>query len=285
LVFLILIVLSTLHLDPVLSRLSGGFAAAGYAAVAVYIFFQFPGASAGEKVWTYSTSFSYSALLLLGGFAAGAVAIQIREYVVAALRDVENQAKIQGLQHDLHVARSIQQGLLPKSPPQIDGFDIAGWNQPADETGGDYYDWQQLADGRVAVTIADVTGHGIGPALGMAVCRAYARAVLAADPDLQRFLDRLNQLLYEDLPAEKFVTLVTGLLDPRAARLQLISAGHGPLLFYSSEQQSFCCYDAQGLPLGLLPGYDYDRPQVSELRPRRYPGVGNRRLHRMGEHG
>jgi serine phosphatase RsbU (regulator of sigma subunit) len=143
----------------------------------------------------------------------------------------------------------------------VDGFDIAGWNQPAAETGGDYFDWQPLTDGSLAVTIADVTGHGIGPALGMAVCRAYARAGFVIEKDLQRLLGRLNKLLYEDLPPEKFVTLAAGLLKPGASTLDLISAGHGPLLFYSAADDGFRSLDAQGPPLGLLPQAPYGGPQ------------------------
>jgi len=186
------------------------------------------------------------------------VARQIREYVVAELDDAENRAKLAQIQHDLGMARSIQQGLFPTTTPRVEGFEVAGWNQPADETGGDYYDWQQLPDGRLAVIVADATGHGIGPALIMSACRAYSRAGLAADANLQTLLNHLNQLLYEDLPSDKFVTLVAGIVDPRGGAGQLISAGHGPLVFYSAAEDAFYCFDAQGPPLGLMPGLRYD---------------------------
>jgi serine phosphatase RsbU (regulator of sigma subunit) len=261
LAYFLFIILSTLHLNPDLSRLSGAFAAAGYGAIATYIWILFPQVAAGEKMAVYGAAVSYAALLLLGGFAAGAVAGQIRQHVIAALHEVESRAKIAQLEHDLGVARSIQQGLLPKAAPDVTGFDIAGWNRAADETGGDYFDWQQLPDGRVAVTVGDVTGHGIGSALCMAACRAYARAGFATSPDLRILLCRMNQLLHEDLPAEKFVTLAVGLLDHKESTLQLISAGHGPLLFYSSTEDCFRTYEAQGLPLGLMPRANYSRPQ------------------------
>jgi serine phosphatase RsbU (regulator of sigma subunit) len=260
--YFLFIILSTLHLNPVLSRVAGVFSAAGYVAAATYIFLLFPEAAANNKLLVYGTSFSYAAFLLVGGFAAGAVAQQIRLHVVAALHEAESRATIAELEHDLGVARSIQQGLLPKAAPEIDGFDIAGWNQPADETGGDYYAWQQLADGQIAVTVADVTGHGIGSALCMAACHAYERAALATEPDLRSFLRRMNQLLYEDLPTEKFVTLVTGVLKPAEATLHLISAGHGPLVFYSSGDNCFHSYDAQGVPLGLMPRASYSGPHM-----------------------
>jgi serine phosphatase RsbU (regulator of sigma subunit) len=261
LIYLLFTILSTLHLDPALSRLSGIFSAAGYAAVAVYIFVKFPETAAAAPLVVYGISISYIALLLLGGFAAGAVALQIRRHVLAALRDAENRAKIAEFEHDLGMARSIQQGLFPTSAPHIPGFEVAGWNQPADETGGDYYDWQQLEDGRVAVTVADVTGHGIGSALMMSACRAYARAGLATEPDVQKLLNHLNPLLHYDLPEEKFVTLAAALLDPQYAAGQLISAGHGPLLFYAAAEDSFYSFEAQGPPLGLLPRIPYGGPE------------------------
>ncbi len=261
--YFVLIILSTLHLDTLLSRFAGYFAAAGYASASLFVFVLKPASVTGDELFAYGASFSYVILLGVAGFAAGEVATQLRLHVNTALEEAESRAK---LERDLSIARRIQQGLLPKEPPQVEGFDIAGWNKPADDTGGDYYDWQQLADGRTAVTIADVTGHGIGPALGMAGCRAYARAGLAIQRDLPCFLSRLNQLLYDDLPPEKFVTLAAGSLNPGDATLELISAGHGPLIFYSSEEDRFYNYDAQGPPLGLLPRFTYGEPQKLKFR-------------------
>jgi serine phosphatase RsbU (regulator of sigma subunit) len=266
-VYFLFIVLSTLHLDSGLSRLAGVFAAAGYAAAAMYVFLEFPTEATSEATLAYATSFSLVGLLLLGGFAAGSVADQIRKHVLAALREAESRATMAQLKHEMGVARSIQQGLLPKSAPEIQGFDVAGWNQPADETGGDYFDWQQLADGRLVVTVADVTGHGIEPALCMASCRAYARSIFAERPELRSAFGRLNQLLYEDLPSERFVTLAAGLLDPEEATMGLISAGHGPLLFYLSAEKRFRSYDAQGLPLGISPNSGYASPQTLNFCP------------------
>jgi serine phosphatase RsbU (regulator of sigma subunit) len=188
------------------------------------------------------------------------VAQQIQDHVVAALRDAEHRARIAQFEHDLGMAKSIQQGLLPTEPPCLAGFEVAGWNRPADETGGDYFDWQQLTDGRVAVTIADVTGHGVGPALIMSACRAYARAGYALEGNLQTLASRLNRLLCEDLPEGKFVTFAAGLLDPQYRTLKLISAGHGPLIFYSAAQSTFYSMDAQGPPLGLLDNISYGEP-------------------------
>lgn len=264
LVYFLFILLSTLHLDSGLSRLCGIFSAASYGLVAVYACLRFPEETGSDRLVAYATWLSGFLLLFLGGLVAAAVAQQIRMHAITAIQEGESRAKVA---HDLAIAQSIQKGLLPQAPPRIDGFDIAGWNQPADETGGDYFDWQPLPDGGVALTIADVTGHGIGPALCMSACRAYARAGLTTVPDLRNFLASLNQLLYADLPSERFVTMAVGLLDAEKATLELISAGHGPLLFYLSAEDRFRSYDAQGLPLGLLPGSGYSSPQMLKFAP------------------
>ena len=95
-------------------------------------------------------------------------------------RLASEQASREKIEHDLDVAREIQRGLLPTAPPNLPGFEVAGWNRAADKTGGDFFDWLELPDGRTIVTVADVTGHGIGPALIVAVCRAYLRASASA---------------------------------------------------------------------------------------------------------
>jgi phosphoserine phosphatase len=77
----------------------------------------------------------------------------------------------------------------------------------------------------------------------------------------------MNQLLHEDLPAEKFVTLAVGVLNQREATLQLISAGHGPLLFYSFAEDCFHSYQAQGVPLGMLPRVNYCGPEAVRFAP------------------
>lgn len=193
---------------------------------------------------------TYAVVILIGGIIAAAVAGQIRTHVRTALREAETRREVERLEHDLGIARSIQQGLLPQNPPQLDGFEIAGWNQPADQTGGDYFDWQELADGRLAVSLADVTGHGIGPALVTAVCRAYARASFPSDSELESVMKQLNNLLFEDLPPERFVTFVVALLDPATSEIQLLSAGHAPLLLYTLADDLV----PMGSPLAFFPG-------------------------------
>ena len=180
---------------------------------------------------------------------------------------VEKAAR-QRIEYDLDIARRIQQGLLPTAKPDLPQYDIAGWSRAADKTGGDYYDWQSLSDGRFLISLADVSGHGIGPALMAAVCRAYARASVTADEqDLAPIMDRLNGLMVDDMPEGRFVTFVGVLLDPARHRVQMISAGHGPLFRCIASGDTLIESEADGLPLGLFSGNEYGPANEFALEP------------------
>lgn len=140
-------------------------------------------------------------------------------------------AKKQQLQRDLRLARDIQQGFLPKTNPTAPGYEIAGWNRPADDTGGDCYDFIPLANGKIALVVADATGHGIGPALVIAEFRALVRAMLSVTDDLPGIVARVNALLSADMMDGRFVTTFFGILDPAAHRIDYCSCGQGPILF------------------------------------------------------
>lgn len=171
------------------------------------------------------------------------------------------------IDRDLEIARTIQRGLLPQSSPSIEGFDVAGWSEAADQTGGDYYDWLPLSDGRLVVSLADVTGHGIGPALVTAVCRAYARATIDGRAPLVETVTRLNRLLCDDLPADRFVTYVVAVLDGEHGSVEVLSGGHGPLLFYEAATGEVRATPAQGIPLGLIHETDFEQPIDQRFAP------------------
>jgi hypothetical protein len=175
LAFFPFILLSVLRLTPRPCWVCGIVSALGYLAAAYVAGWHFsPGASGFTVTQTAVKHFAFM-LLITGALAAG-VAAEIRSHVEAALREAETQHQLKQVAHELQIARSIQQSLLPKVRPQVAGFQIAGWSRTADDTGGDFYDWKKLSDGRWVVVLADVTGHGIGPAILASVCRAYSRA-------------------------------------------------------------------------------------------------------------
>lgn len=184
------------------------------------------------------------------------------------LQLTEATAAKQKIEHQLEIAKTIQEGLLPKEMPHLPNFEISGWSKPADQTGGDYFDWLELPNGHVILTIGDVTGHGIGPALVTAASRAYARATFQPGESLDSAVGRLNDLLHGDLKGERFVTLVACLLDPQSRQMKLLAAGHGPLLFYSCRRDALdVMVDSQGMPLGIMDNGEYDRPVDLQFEP------------------
>ncbi|MBX3395440.1 MAG: SpoIIE family protein phosphatase [Phycisphaerae bacterium] len=186
---------------------------------------------------------------------------------VAVQRQIllEHFAQKQRLESDLNIARDIQRELIPKSAPDLDEFDIAGWNKPADQTGGDCFDYFMLPDGSLAMTIADATGHGIGPALMIAECRALFRATASMSTQLDQIIGRINDLLCDDLPDDRFVTAFFGILTPQRKRLSYLSAGHGPIIHYHRATGCIEELPANGVPLGIMREVDWPEPATFEM--------------------
>ncbi|MCP3958483.1 MAG: SpoIIE family protein phosphatase, partial [bacterium] len=178
-------------------------------------------------------------------------------------RLLEHYAEKRRLQQDLKLARSIQQALLPDGNPSVPGFDIAGWNDPADDTGGDFWDHHQLSNGALALGLADATGHGVGAALMMAACRSLFRASTSISRDLNEIVDRVNRLLYEDLTDSRSVTAVLGFLE--GDTLSFLSAGQGPVIRYVAAEDTFHRQNAHGIPLGILPDYKWPAAERFEM--------------------
>jgi phosphoserine phosphatase len=178
----------------------------------------------------------------------------------------ERIAKVK-LEHDMALAREIQQGLLPKETPDLKGFDIYGWSQPCDETGGDYFDYVPMDEGMLGLVIADVTGHGIGPALLMAGTRAFARATAALGGSVDRLLFLVNNLLAHDLGGGRFVTLFWGVLDANTRTFQYSSAGHGHAFICRRADDTLDELDSTAPPLGIMPGIKFPMGKTYELTP------------------
>jgi serine phosphatase RsbU (regulator of sigma subunit) len=254
------VLLSVMRLRPAFTLATGLAAAVIHLLLAVHAI-----VATDAAVATYPVYLAYSGILALTALAGWFVAREVRRHVLEAADEAaaheRAQRQVSGMRHDLNIAREIQLGLLPARPPELAGFDITGMNRPADQTGGDYYDWQALPDGRLAVVLADVSGHGIGPALVMAVCRAYARSTAPSAPDPAELLTRLNELLQGDLPADRFITFVVAVLDAHGSA-HLISAGHGPTLLYRAVTREVEQFDGDGIPLGVIPGEIYGPTNV-----------------------
>ncbi len=155
------------------------------------------------------------------------------------------------LEDEMELARDIQIGLMPKSPPDLPGFDLAGWSRPSLYAGGDFFDLFPWGEGNVGVMLGDAVGHGVGPALLGAEVRALVRALALHESRPDAVLTDANRLLAADVAEGRFVTLALAVADGAAGTIRYASAGQGPLLLLraSGEAENF---GSTGLPLGIL---------------------------------
>jgi sigma-B regulation protein RsbU (phosphoserine phosphatase) len=156
----------------------------------------------------------------------------------------------------MQLAAEIQSRLLPKQAPMLEGFSLAGWNRPARQVGGDYYDFLHLADGRLGLTVGDVSGKGVAAALLVSTLHSAVRLLLDRIEVGPALLARLNQHILESSAPNRFITLLLAELDPASAVLRYVNAGHNPGLLLGRDG-SLRTLGPGGLPLGLLPGSTY----------------------------
>ena len=180
---------------------------------------------------------------------------------------VEELLETGRMREQLELARKIQRGFLPKTPPGLHGFEIAGWNEPCHEAGGDYYDYLRIPGGRLALAIGDVSSHGIGPALLMANARASLRALLQVTSDPGDVLTRLNDVLVPDMLDDHFMTMFVGILDLGTKRLRFALAGHERPLLLRRGTDDFVSLDTRGMPLGIRSGAEFPEGESVLLRP------------------
>ena len=167
------------------------------------------------------------------------------------------------MEHQLQVARLIQQTLLPREAPDLPGWRMYSHYQPAQAVGGDFYDFLPFEDGRVGLIIGDVTDKGMPAALLMATTRSLLRTVAEQVRSPRQVLWQVNELLVREIPPKMFVTCLYAILDPATGRLQYANAGHN--LPYRSHPQNGGVAElrATGMPLGLMPGMVYEEMETT----------------------
>jgi len=175
--------------------------------------------------------------------------------VLCAVRDTSErkaaERKISQREAQLLAARQIQEHLLPETPPELPGFDVAAATFPAEIVAGDYYDYVPLPDGSMGFVVADVSGHGIGPALLMASTHAHLNSCAQTHTGIGEILARLNRFLVSQTEDERFVTMVLARLDPSAGTLFYANAGHPAGYVLDAEGRLKARLESNSLPLGV----------------------------------
>jgi len=168
------------------------------------------------------------------------------------------------LEQELRVARIIQETLLPKELPNMPGWKVAAYWQPAMAVSGDFYDFINFPDGKLGVIAGDVTDKGVPAALVMATTRSVLRAAAERFSSPGHILSHANDQICPDIPANMFITCLCIVLDPRSGILRLANAGHN--LPCQCTPGGVNELRATGMPLGLLPGMTYDEVEMT-LQP------------------
>ena len=181
--------------------------------------------------------------------------------VAQLVREQEAEARRrERVEHELQVAQLIQQNFLPKTVPDLPGWQVAAYYQPQRAVGGDFYDFIDLPEGHMGLVIGDVTDKGVPAALVMAATRSILRAAAPRLVAPNEVLQRVNDLLCPDMPPNMFVTCLYGVLDPKTGHFRYANAGHN--LPYTRTEDGVVEFRATGLPLGLMPGMSYDEKEA-----------------------
>jgi phosphoserine phosphatase RsbU/P len=172
-------------------------------------------------------------------------------HFVTVIKDVTEVRKYHEQEVRLGLARTVQQRFNPRSP-HVPGFEIAAASYPANETGGDYFDFIAGTDGALYVAVGDVSGHGFDAALITSLTRAYMRAFTTLDLDVGEVLHRANRALVADLEENRFVTMLLLRIDVRRGTVTYASAGHVPGVLLDRAGDIDCLMESTGVPLGLF---------------------------------
>jgi serine phosphatase RsbU (regulator of sigma subunit) len=184
--------------------------------------------------------------------------------VSTSVQMIRARLRMERVRHDLLTrelsqARQIQLAWLPDHQPANESVDIAAVNHPASHISGDFYNWFELPDRRLVVTVGDVTGHGMAAAFLMATTQLLVRNTMVRLGDPGRCLEEVNRQLCVQVFNGQFVTMIVMILDPERGQMQVATAGHpSPLL---ADGESF-----QPLPIEpqLVLGVDRDTKYVTE---------------------
>jgi serine phosphatase RsbU (regulator of sigma subunit) len=194
---------------------------------------------------------------------AKAIAAQAAAAIENA-RLIQESIESERLEKQVAMAADVQQRMIPQSPPQIPGLDLASVYIPCYELGGDFFDFMPLPDANLGLVVADVSGKGVPASLIMASVRAYLRAEVDSIYYLYEIMKRVNRMLVRDTKPSEFVTLLYGVLDSRNRRLTYCNAGHPPGLLLRDGRVSEL--DSPNMVLGIDPDQEF-RQSILQLQP------------------
>jgi len=182
-----------------------------------------------------------------------------KSYTLLSLQDIKSEIERERMSKELEIARQIQQRLFPRENPKIPGFDIAGYCIPAQEVGGDYYDFIPDEQGKLGIVIGDVSGKGLPASIYMTLTKGIFQSHAHEQIHPKDLLSSINRFMYQSVEKNVFITLYFAVLDPISKEFTLARAGHLPALHYQQSQNSLTLLEPKGIGVGLEKGEIFDK--------------------------
>jgi len=166
------------------------------------------------------------------------------------------------LRRELQLAQEIQNALLPKSVPKVEGFEIDAAYRAALEVGGDYYDFFEVDKNSIGIVVADVSGKGIGSSMVMTMIRTSMRLEARGNKRASDVMNKVNRAAMGDVKKGMYITMFYVILDSKKIMVNYASAGHNPMIFYRGSTQSVSFLN----PIGIAVGIDLGNPEEFKKR-------------------
>ena len=190
--------------------------------------------------------------------------LAISDHMALALENAQLHRALlekERLEREMALARDIQRSLLPETPPELPGFDIAVMNEPCYEVGGDYYDFLRLDPNTLMVVIADVEGKGLSSAMVMSNLQATLRALAPSLHSLEHLAESLNHMILAGTRGGKYLTMFLGVIDIPGKAINYVNCGHVPPVVVRTEGEPVDLREG-GMVVGLLDNRRYERGRV-----------------------
>lgn len=173
----------------------------------------------------------------------------------------EQELEQKRMEHQLRIAQEVQENLMPQRIPKVPGFDIGAFNRPAEELGGDYYDFIDIDEGHLGLIVADVSGKGVPGGIVMAMALAFIRDEVDRTRNLSPMstLVRANKMLARNIKKGMFVTAMYCILDKQTHELKIASAGHNPMVVWRAGKGAIELVNPKGIALGFDKGPVFER--------------------------
>jgi phosphoserine phosphatase RsbU/P len=177
---------------------------------------------------------------------------------------VKNITERQRMQRELEIARDVQMSFLPRENPDFNGLDIAGRCYPANEVGGDYYEFVKISDNKAGIVVGDVSGKGTQAAFYMTLTKGFLKAVSKVSESPSEVLSQMNELFFENVERGTFISMIYGMFDNEKKIFRLARAGHNPVIVKRSLEGEVGILSPTGLALGLEKGIIF-RKTIKEV--------------------